>query len=97
MRPFTKAFIVGLVSFFLLALGIGVMAQDDPNTPLPPPDEHMQDFAWFIGEWDVQSHMLINADTDEWLDESLQTRSHLRNGRSHHLRAFLWTVGRRSL
>ena len=43
------------------------------NSPLPESDAHMQDFKWFIGEWDVQSRMLMDAEKDEWLEESLTT------------------------
>ncbi|MBL8134076.1 MAG: DUF1579 family protein [Anaerolineae bacterium] len=42
-------------------------------TELPPPNEHMQDLSWFIGEWDVTSRMLMDAGTGEWLEEPLHT------------------------
>lgn len=68
-----------LIEFTLLIIGLGALmmtaqAQEDPaNTPLPDPDAAMQDLAWFIGEWDVVSRFLVDADNDEWLEEELRT------------------------
>lgn len=57
-----------------MSLPILASAQDSTTGgELPPPDEHMQELAWFIGEWNVKSHMLMDADKDEWLDEDLHT------------------------
>ncbi|MFN8528725.1 MAG: DUF1579 family protein [Anaerolineae bacterium] len=70
---------VRLWAILVLALVFSVAslrAQEDTmftGGALPDPDPHMQDLSWFIGEWDVHSHMLLNADTDEWIDEDLHT------------------------
>ncbi|MBK8026988.1 MAG: DUF1579 family protein [Chloroflexi bacterium] len=60
----------------LVFAAASVSAQDDSDFAggdLPEPDPHMQDLSWFIGEWDVHSRMLMNADTGEWLEEDLRT------------------------
>ncbi|MCL4256188.1 MAG: hypothetical protein KJ043_20695 [Anaerolineae bacterium] len=41
------------------------------NTPLPMPDEHLKTFDWFIGEWDIASRMLMDAEKDEWIEGTL--------------------------
>lgn len=41
---------------------------------LTPPDPHMRELAWFIGEWHVQSRMLTDPANDRWLEETLHTR-----------------------
>jgi hypothetical protein len=70
LRYATMLLIVAGISAALLK------AQDDDTTftggALPEPDSHMQDLAWFIGEWEVHSRMLMNAETDEWLEEDLR-------------------------
>lgn len=68
-----------LVEFALVIIGLGALvmtvhAQDETtNAPLPEPDAAMQELGWFIGEWDVVSRMLMDADNDEWLEEELRT------------------------
>lgn len=64
-----------LMGILLTLILSATNAQNDshPNSPLPEADEHMRDFAWFIGHWDVQSHLLVDAENDEWLQESLRT------------------------
>lgn len=57
------------MSLTLIASAQGDAASD----ALPAPDEHMQQLAWFIGEWDVHSRTLMNAETNEWLEEDLHT------------------------
>lgn len=39
------------------------------NTPVPPPDEHMQEMAWFVGQWQIASRM--KTAEDEWKEEPL--------------------------
>ncbi len=59
----------GLLSMALIAVAQDTMTEQE----LPAPDEHMQDLAWFIGEWNVKSRMLMDAAKDEWLEEQLHT------------------------
>jgi hypothetical protein len=69
-----------LGAILMIALVISAasaLAQDDAGFTggdLPEPDPHMQDLSWFIGDWDVHSHMLLDADKDEWIDEDLKTQ-----------------------
>jgi hypothetical protein len=61
----------------LVITAASVLAQDDTSFTggdLPESDPHMQDLSWFIGDWDVHSHMLLDAETDEWIDEDLKTQ-----------------------
>jgi hypothetical protein len=45
-----------------------VSVDDRPaNKPLPPPDEHMQEMTWFIGNWRIRSRML--QDDGSWREE----------------------------
>lgn len=63
-----------LIGGLFMSLPFAVATQESATEgDLPPPDEHMQELAWFIGEWDVKSHLLMDADKDEWLDEDLHT------------------------
>jgi hypothetical protein len=68
---------LGAVVMIALVLSAALaLAQDDSGFAggsLPDPDPHMQDLSWFIGEWNVRSRMLMDADTDEWLEEDLRT------------------------
>jgi hypothetical protein len=64
-----KRMIIALISLVVLAAGAMVFAQDD----LPEADAGMQEMDWFIGEWNVESRMLMDAEADEWLEESLTT------------------------
>ncbi|HEX2623072.1 MAG TPA: DUF1579 family protein [Phototrophicaceae bacterium] len=41
------------------------------NNPLPDADAHMQDLAWFLGNWTIQSRTLVDRERDEWLEETL--------------------------
>lgn len=67
----------GAILLIALAFSaVPALAQEDTSFSggtLPDPDPHMQDLSWFIGEWDVHSHMLMDADKNEWLDEDLHT------------------------
>lgn len=70
-----RLLIVSLASALLLVLAWGaVSAQDDAESgDLPEPDPAMQQLEWFIGEWDVVSRMLTDAENDEWIEENLRT------------------------
>lgn len=60
----------------LILSAASLKAQDDTTFTggaLPEADPHMQDLSWFIGEWDVHSRMLLDAETDEWIEEDLHT------------------------
>lgn len=59
----------------LMAVGIAAVAQDEmmDNAPLPDPAPEMRDFDWFLGDWTIVSRTLINADTDEWQEETLHS------------------------
>lgn len=56
----------------LLTFTASASAQDDTGA-LPPPDENMRMFDWFLGEWNVTSRVLIDPENDEWLEEELHT------------------------
>lgn len=65
-----------VVVIALVFSAASALAQDDSGFAggdLPDPDPHMQDLSWFIGEWNVRSRMLMDADADEWLEEDLRT------------------------
>lgn len=40
---------------------------------LPPAHDAMQDFSWFIGEWNIESKMLQDAANDVWLTEQIHS------------------------
>lgn len=70
-----RTVIIVLLASLTLVLAAQINAQDDEpmSSDLPEPDPHMQDMAWFIGEWDVVSRQLIDFENDEWLEETLRT------------------------
>jgi hypothetical protein len=70
---FTRVIVGAVVSGLLIMAALAASAQDTPNEPLPDADPKMQDLAWFIGEWNVHSRMLMDAANDEWLEEDLRT------------------------
>lgn len=60
----------------LVVSAASVLAQDGMNFSggdLPEPDPHMQDLSWFIGNWDVHSRLLVDPESDTWVDEDLHT------------------------
>jgi hypothetical protein len=66
-------------AILVVALVVSVasaLAQEDTSFTggdLATPEPQMQDLSWFIGDWDVHSHMLLDADKDQWIDEDLHT------------------------
>jgi hypothetical protein len=46
-----------------------IMLDEETGLPMVTEEEHQMD--WFIGEWDVQSRLLMDADADEWLEETV--------------------------
>ncbi|MEP7290409.1 MAG: DUF1579 family protein [Chloroflexota bacterium] len=63
-----------LLSLFTAAV---VSAQDMTPEPTaePTPEPYVLTDAnhqldWFIGSWDVQSRLLIDSDTDQWMEET---------------------------
>jgi hypothetical protein len=65
-------FTIVMAGIFLLG-GIMALAQEEMMQQLPAPDEHMQEMAWFIGNWNIKSRMLMDAAKDEWIDEDLHS------------------------
>jgi hypothetical protein len=56
----------------ILLTGVAMLsAQETTTNELPPPDEHMKEMEWFIGEWDVVSRMLM-AD-GQWIEENVSS------------------------
>jgi hypothetical protein len=56
----------------ILLTGVAMLsAQETTTNELPPPDEHMKEMEWFIGEWDVVSRMLM-AD-GQWMEENVSS------------------------
>ncbi len=68
-----------IVALIISLIAVASVSAQGEATPEPTPeatpapyvltDAHHQ-LDWFIGTWDVQSRVLMNADTDEWLDET---------------------------
>jgi hypothetical protein len=64
---------IAVIGMILFMVYLPAAAQDGggDNTPLPDPNENMTQMDWFIGEWDIESRMLIDPANDQWLEESL--------------------------
>jgi hypothetical protein len=68
-----------LVALFVALFAVTVAsAQDatDEPTPEATPEpytlaEEVHQLDFFIGSWDVQSRLLMDADTDEWMEETV--------------------------
>lgn len=46
-----------------------VMIDEETGLPMPTAEQHQLD--WFVGDWDVASRLLMDADNDEWLEETV--------------------------
>lgn len=75
VRHARKIIVVSVVVVLVVITMAVVSAQNDTgdNAPLPEPHENMSQFDWFLGEWEVVSRILVDAETDEWLEETLRT------------------------
>ena len=74
MKKIKFVLLIGILAVLWSAVSI-MQAQegDEMTADLPAAAPEMKDFEWFIGEWDVKSRMLMNAETDEWIEEDLHT------------------------
>lgn len=45
---------------------------DVPRPQLATPNEHMQQLAWFIGDWQVKSRYLTDAQNETWAEDTLR-------------------------
>lgn len=69
--------LIGLTTLLgiLFTMTLTSHAQEDAgdNTPLPEADAGMQEMDWFIGEWTVESRLLVDRENDTWTEETLRT------------------------
>ncbi len=66
-----RMFVALIIALFAVSVASAQDATAEP-TPEPytlPEEAHQLDF--FIGSWDVQSRLLMDSETDEWMEESV--------------------------
>lgn len=66
-----RIFVALLIAVFAVSVA---SAQDATPEATPEPytlPEEMQQLDFFIGSWDVQSRILMDAETDEWMEETV--------------------------
>lgn len=73
MKKFNLVAMIGLFAVLWSAMLITSAQEGEMTTDLPAPAAEMNQLDWFIGEWDIKSRMLMNAEADEWLEEDLRS------------------------
>jgi hypothetical protein len=73
VRRGMRLLLAGMLVMVVVALAAAQDEGDMMEQQLPEPPPEMQQLAWFIGEWDVKSRYLTDAENDVWLEEDLHT------------------------